>query len=78
MMPPSPHPSENGMIQIGMSQGLNPSERFVYSACKASFLSLWSYANPRGEPGKELCDILCCLRARSDRLQREGYRRKQC
>jgi hypothetical protein len=23
-----------------------------------SFLSLWSHANPRGKPGKELCDIL--------------------
>lgn len=44
-----------------MSQGLNPSERFVYSACRASFLSLWSYANPRGGPGKELCDILVVL-----------------
>src|SRR5262249_25551553 len=32
--------------------------RFVYSACRASFLSLWSYANPRGAHGKELCDIL--------------------
>lgn len=41
-----------------MSQGLNPSERLVYDVCKKSFLSLWSYANPRAAPGKELCDIL--------------------
>lgn len=38
---------------------LNAAEEFVYGICKKSFLSLWSYANPRGkEPGKELCDIL--------------------
>jgi hypothetical protein len=46
------------MIQVGMSQGLNPAEQFVYITCRQSFLSLWSYANPRGNPGKELCDIL--------------------
>ncbi len=38
---------------------LNEAEEFVYGICRKSFLSLWSYANPRGkEPGKELCDIL--------------------
>lgn len=37
----------------------NKAEEFVYRVCRKSFLSLWSYANPRGkEPGKELCDIL--------------------
>ena len=41
-----------------MSQGLNSTEQFVYRTCRKSFLSLWSYANPRGKPGKELCDIL--------------------
>lgn len=38
---------------------LNEAEEFVYAICRKSFLSLWSYANPRGkESGKELCDIL--------------------
>jgi hypothetical protein len=41
-----------------MSVGLNPTEQFVYRICRESFLSLWSYANPRGKQGKELCDIL--------------------
>jgi hypothetical protein len=37
----------------------NPTEEFVYNLCRSSFLSLWSYANPRrdGSP-KELCDVL--------------------
>lgn len=26
--------------------------------CRQSFLSLWSYGNPRGKAGKELCDVL--------------------
>lgn len=34
------------------------SEELVYRLCTNSFLSLWSYANPRGKKGKELCDIL--------------------
>ncbi len=38
--------------------GVNETEQFVYSLCRNSFLSLWSYANPRGKAGKELCDIL--------------------
>lgn len=37
---------------------MNKSEKFVYKICKESFLSLWSYANPRGKDNKELCDIL--------------------
>ncbi|HLJ18340.1 MAG TPA: hypothetical protein VKV15_27870 [Bryobacteraceae bacterium] len=41
-----------------MSEGLNSAERFVYSTCRQSFLSLWSYANPSRRAGKELCDIL--------------------
>jgi len=41
-----------------MPQKLNTSEEFVYWVCKRSFLSLWSYATPRGKKGKELCDIL--------------------
>lgn len=38
---------------------MNSSEDLVYQVCKRSFLSFWSYANPRGkQKGKELCDIL--------------------
>ena len=42
---------------------LTPSEQLVYDLCEKSFLSLWSYANPRKpnpkQPkGKELCDVL--------------------
>jgi len=37
---------------------INPSEEFVFTVCQKSFLSLWSYANPRGKKNKELCDIL--------------------
>lgn len=36
----------------------NQSEELVYRLCTKSFLSLWSYPNPRGKKGKELCDIL--------------------
>jgi hypothetical protein len=37
----------------------HPSEEFVFKLCRESFLSLWSYANPRREGStKELCDIL--------------------
>jgi len=36
-----------------------PTEAFVHSVCRQSFLSLWSYASPQGRTsGKELCDIL--------------------
>lgn len=41
-----------------MPQQLNSSEKFVHWVCRQSFLSLWSYASPRGKKGKELCDIL--------------------
>jgi hypothetical protein len=38
---------------------LNATEELVYRLCRKSFLSLWSYANPRQKVnGKELCDIL--------------------
>lgn len=37
---------------------LTPSEQLVYDLCKKSFLSLWSYANPRQPKGKELADVL--------------------
>lgn len=41
-----------------MSSPINKSEEFVYKVCRRSFLALWSYANPKGKQGKELCDIL--------------------
>jgi hypothetical protein len=37
---------------------MNASEQFVYNICQRSFLSLWSYRNPKGNQGKELCDLL--------------------
>lgn len=37
----------------------NKAEDLVYRVCRHSFLSLWSYANPKKKPqGKELCDVL--------------------
>lgn len=42
-----------------MPQELTPSEQFVYSLSRRSFLALWSYLSPRGKTlDKELCDIL--------------------
>ncbi len=40
------------------NETVNAAEEFVLRLCRRSFLSLWSYANPRGKSGKELCDIL--------------------
>jgi hypothetical protein len=37
---------------------LTPSEELVEQLSRASFLSPWSYANPRARAGKELCDLL--------------------
>ena len=37
---------------------MNQAEEIVYKICRKSFLSLWSYANPRGKKNKELCDVL--------------------
>lgn len=37
---------------------LTKSEELVYRLCTKSFLSMWSYPNPKGKKGKELCDIL--------------------
>jgi hypothetical protein len=41
-----------------MTEAVNSSEQWVYDICRKSFLSLWSYVNPQGRAGKELCDIL--------------------
>lgn len=37
---------------------MTKSEELVYKLCTKSFLSLWSYPNPKGKKGKELCGIL--------------------
>jgi hypothetical protein len=38
---------------------MNKAELLVYRLCRKSFLSLWSYMNPRRKPsGKELCDVI--------------------
>ncbi|HXQ72755.1 MAG TPA: hypothetical protein VN844_19815 [Pyrinomonadaceae bacterium] len=37
---------------------MTDSEELVYRLCTKSFVSLWSYPNPRGKKGNELCDIL--------------------
>jgi hypothetical protein len=37
---------------------MNSAEELVYQLCRRSFLRLWSYPNPRGKKGKELCDAL--------------------
>lgn len=36
----------------------NRTEEFVFHVCRETFLSLWSYANPKRDQGKELCDVL--------------------
>lgn len=37
----------------------NRTEEFTYRLCRETFLSLWSYANPRKAPNRgELCDVL--------------------
>jgi hypothetical protein len=38
--------------------GVTEREEFVYFLSRQSFLSLWSDANPQGENGSELCDVL--------------------
>lgn len=40
------------------SEGLTPAERYLKRLSEQTFLSLWCYANPYREPGKELCDLL--------------------
>lgn len=41
-----------------MPSAQNDSELYVAGLSQRSFLSLWSYANPTGKKGKELCDLL--------------------
>jgi hypothetical protein len=46
-------------FSFAMARVPTPTEAFVHSVCKQSFLSLWSYASPQGRTaGNELCDIL--------------------
>jgi hypothetical protein len=37
---------------------MTPSEQLVFDLCRRSALSLWAYANPRRNDGRELCDVL--------------------
>ncbi len=37
---------------------MTPTEKIVSDLCKDSFLSFWSFPNPIGKKGKELCDLL--------------------
>lgn len=37
---------------------MTKSEKYVADLCEKSFLPFWSFANPLGKKGKELCDIL--------------------
>jgi hypothetical protein len=47
------------MLHGAGQRGMNVAETLVYKLCRKSFLSLWSYMNPRQKPhGKELCDVL--------------------
>jgi len=37
---------------------MTPSEKYVFELSKKSFLPFWSFPNPIGKKGKELCDVL--------------------
>lgn len=37
---------------------MTPSEKIVADLSRSSFLSFWSFPNPKGKKNKELCDIL--------------------
>lgn len=37
---------------------MTPSEKYVFELCKKSFLPFWSFPNPLGKKGNELCDLL--------------------
>jgi len=37
---------------------MTPSEKYVAELCEKSFLPFWSFPNPIGKKGKELCDVL--------------------
>ncbi|HAU37837.1 MAG TPA: hypothetical protein DCX07_08985 [Phycisphaerales bacterium] len=46
------------MGQASNDSGGDDAERFVADHCQQSFLSLWTYANPRGKKDQELCDVM--------------------
>lgn len=46
------------MMEIQKSLGFTPTEKLLSELCDQTFLKLWSYANPKKEDGKELCDLL--------------------
>ena len=37
---------------------MTPSEKYVASLCRKSFLPFWNFPNPVGKKNKELCDVL--------------------
>ncbi len=37
---------------------MTPSEKYIAKLCRISFLPFWSFPNPIGRNGKELCDLL--------------------
>lgn len=37
---------------------MTPSEKYIAHLCRISFLPFWSFPNPIGKNGKELCDLL--------------------
>lgn len=37
---------------------MTPSEKYVASLCRKSFLPFWNFPNPIGKKNKELCDVL--------------------
>jgi hypothetical protein len=46
------------VMRIEKSSGQTPTERYLARLCDATFLGLWSYANPFKADGKELCDLI--------------------
>jgi hypothetical protein len=44
-------------MAIQKSFGQILTEQYLSHLCDRTFLSLWSYANPFKEDGKELCDL---------------------
>jgi hypothetical protein len=56
---PPTHRKPRWVGQPANKEHMNPAEEMVYRLCRKSFLSLWSYMNPRQKiNGKELCDVL--------------------
>lgn len=45
-------------MAISKSEGVTPTERLLAKLCDRTFLKLWSYPNPFGVDGKELCDLI--------------------